>query len=413
MHIINSFLKFNNIKKQINDPLYKTSLFLLMTSALNSIVGFAFWIIAAKLYPQEDIGITTALISSILLIVILSGLGLDQSLIRFFQEGNKQIIFSSVIITTAISSSIFGLIFVSGLDYWAPNLVIIKNHLIAYLLILVISTISSIIGVTFIASRNSSYYFLQNLIFSAKILLLFPLISLGFMGIFLSYGIPFVLGMGFLVFLPFKFDLKFVKIDFRFLKESIHFSAGSYITNILLITPSQIISIMTLNLLGANITAIYFMSYSIASLLFMIPYAFSSSLFVEGSHKLPIRTKTLKSLLGIFSILVPLVLIIYVFGGFILGIIGTNYVQGQNLLKLFSISSFFVAISSTYISIMKIQKDIKGLIIIGGLIFALTIGLSYPFILKFGLIGIGYSWLVGYGLCSFIILILIWRNKWI
>jgi len=413
MHIINLSLKFNNIKKQIKDPLYKTSFFLLLTSTLNSVAGFIFWIIAAKLYPQEDIGITTALISSMLLIVILSGLGLDQSLIRFFPERNKQMIFSSVIIAATISSLIFGVIFVAGLDYWAPNLVIIRDNIPIYLLILVASTISSIIGVTFIASRNSKYYFLENIIFSSKIFLLFPLISLGVMGVFFSYGIPFVIGIGFLIFLPFKFDLKSFKIDFGFLKESIHFSAGSYVTNLLLITPSQIVSLMTLNLLGANMTAVYFMAYSIASLLFMIPYAFSSSLFVEGSHKLPLRTKTLKSLLGIFSILVPLVLIFYFCGGFILGIIGTNYLQGQNLLKLFSISSFFVAISSTYISLMKIQKDIKGLILIGGLIFALTIGLSYPLMLTFGLIGVGYAWFIGYGLCSLIILILIWKNKWI
>jgi O-antigen/teichoic acid export membrane protein len=410
---INSSLKISRIISQIKDPLYKNSFFLLSTSTLNGLVGFIFWIIAARLYPQEEVGITTALISSMMLIVMLSGLGLDQSLIRFFPERNKQKIFSSVIITSTISSLIFGVIFIAGLGFWAPKLFIIREYIPIYLFIIVASITSSIIGVTFIALRKSNYYFLENLLFSSRILLLFPLIFLGAVGIFVSYGLPFIIGIGFLVFLPFKFGFKSIKIDFEFLKESIHFSAGSYLTNLLMMTPGQIVSIMTLNVLGANLTAVYFIAYSIAALLFMIPYAFSTSLFVEGSHNLPLRTKTLKSLLGIFLILVPLVLIFYFFGGFLLGIIGKNYVQGQNLLKVFSISSLFVAVSSTYISLMKIQKDIKGLILIGILIFVLTIGLSYPLMLIFGLIGVGYAWFIGYGLCSFIIFFILWKNKWI
>jgi len=230
-------------------------------------------------------------------------------------------------------------------------------------------------------------------------------------GIFVSYGLPFIIGLSFLAFLPFKFHFKSLKVDLGFLKESIHFSAGSYITNLLTITPSQIVSIMALNVLGARLTAVYFMAFSIASLLFMVPYAFSSSLLVEGSHNEPLRTKTLKSLLGIFAVLVPLVLIFYFFGGFLLEIIGKSYLEGLDLLKILSASSFFVAICSTYISLKKIQKDIKGLILIGGLIFVLTIGFSYPLMLIFGLIGIGYAWIIGYGLCSIIIMFTIWKNR--
>ncbi|OEC86113.1 MULTISPECIES: lipopolysaccharide biosynthesis protein [Methanobacterium] len=410
---INLDFKIKKFKLYLKDPLYKNSFFLLLSSISNGAIGFVFWIIAAKMYPQEDIGITTALISSMTLIVILSGVGLDQSLIRFFPERDKNSIFNTIILTSIISSIMFAIIFLAGINIWSPKLIIIIEYTPLFILFISANTLSSLIGITFIASRKANFYFLETLLLGSKILLLVPLVFLGYMGLFISFALPFLISTIFLLFLPFKFNMKPLNIDVSFLKESIYFSSGSYITNLLMTTPSQIISLITLNVLGAKLTADYFMAYSISSLLFMIPYSFSSSLFVEGSHGEPLHKKTLKSLLGMFSILIPMVLFFYFFGAFFLEFLGKNYLEGLSLLKILSLSSFFVAVCSTYISLKKIQKDVKSLILLGGLIFVFTIGLSYLFMHIFGLIGIGYAWFTGYGLCTIIILIIIWKNRWI
>ena len=81
--------KYKKIKGHLKDPLYKNSFFILLTMVISGLFGFIFWIIAAKFYSQEEVGISTALISAVTLISILSYLGLDQSIIRFFPEGNK------------------------------------------------------------------------------------------------------------------------------------------------------------------------------------------------------------------------------------------------------------------------------------------------------------------------------------
>ena len=44
------------IKHQIKDPLYKNSFSIMLTSVTNA--GFGFWMLAAKLYPKEDVGIS-------------------------------------------------------------------------------------------------------------------------------------------------------------------------------------------------------------------------------------------------------------------------------------------------------------------------------------------------------------------
>ncbi|MCD6213638.1 MAG: oligosaccharide flippase family protein [Candidatus Desulfofervidus sp.] len=89
------------LKEYLRDPLYKNSFFIMLTSISNAGFGFFFWMLAAKLYPKEDVGIATALISSMALLVLLSRLGLDQSLIRFFPERDKNSVFgTSAVIRT-------------------------------------------------------------------------------------------------------------------------------------------------------------------------------------------------------------------------------------------------------------------------------------------------------------------------
>ena len=47
----------------------------MLTSVTSGGFGFIFWILAAKLYPKEDVGVATALISAMSLIVLLSRFG--------------------------------------------------------------------------------------------------------------------------------------------------------------------------------------------------------------------------------------------------------------------------------------------------------------------------------------------------
>ena len=75
--------------------------------------------------------------------------------------------------------------------------------------------------------------------------------------------------------------------------------------------PNLILPIMVLNVLGAEQAAYYYIAYAIAALLFMIPNAISMSLFVEGSHGEALKRTVVKSLVTIFSLLVPAAAVLY------------------------------------------------------------------------------------------------------
>lgn len=377
---------------------------------ISGLIGFLYWIIAAKYYSQDIVGINTALISSMNLIVLLSYLGLDQSIIRFFPNGNKFNIFVTSIIIIILSTLILGIIFIFGIGILSPNLEIVKNFAFPFLIALLAFSLTQPTAQIFIALRKSQYYFYQNIFLGLRLVLIF-IPFLGKFGIFISFGISAIIAVIFSFYYIYKLDLKMpdkselILIDWSYLKTSFRFSIGNYFLIILLTAPSYLLPIIVLNVLGSEQTASYYISYNIGSVLFMISAAFGTSLFVEGSHGESLKLNTIKTLKATFLVLIPLAVILFYFGGLLLSLIGKNYLSGFELLRLIIISSFLYSICMIFISIRRIQKKMKDLIIVSSIIFVLIIGLSYPLMSIYGINGIGYSFIISYSVSTIFIVI--------
>jgi len=387
------------LKMHLKDPLYRNSFFLLSNSIIGSVIAFFFWIVAARLYTTEEIGIATALISASSIILILSRLGFDFSIIRFFPIRDKSDVFNTTIFVTSLFSVLLGIIFVIGIDFFSPNLSVLKNTIYAlfFLFYILLSSVTTYTGQSFLAIRKGNYFFLQNRIADLRIFLIFIFVSWGVFGIYNSFWVSVLLAAAASLFiLRYQFKLGFTfKKDF--FGESLKFSTGNYIASLFSSIPVLILPLLVLNILGVNEAAYYFISFAIASVIFMIPNAVSTSLFVEGSHGESLKKNVVKSFIMIFMLLIPAVLTTYFFGYVILSFLGKSYLGSLDLLKLFALSSFFVTIVTVYISVKRVQMDIKNLILVSITTCILILSLSPLFLLKFGIIGIGYVWIITYG----------------
>jgi O-antigen/teichoic acid export membrane protein len=74
MIIKNSINKFMIIR-YLKNPLFKNSLYILLTSTSSAGFGFIFWSLAAKYATAENVGVATALFSSMGLIILISRIG--------------------------------------------------------------------------------------------------------------------------------------------------------------------------------------------------------------------------------------------------------------------------------------------------------------------------------------------------
>src|SRR6185437_2592047 len=64
-------------------PLYRSSFALMLTTGLNGILGFAYWILAARLYPAGAVAVGAGAISAMMLVSSLGWIGLQYVLLRF------------------------------------------------------------------------------------------------------------------------------------------------------------------------------------------------------------------------------------------------------------------------------------------------------------------------------------------
>jgi len=399
----------------IHDPLFKNAFFLMLSCISTAGFGFIFWMLAAKFYSASDVGIATGIISSMTLIVYLSRLGLDYSIIRFFPTHDKCRVFNTSTVIPTFVALIFGSIFIADVNFFSPELLLLRAPLYAlfYFISLTSSSVIFMAGIAFVAIREAKFQLYMNLIVGSRVLFLMLFISLGAIGIFYAVGASFF--FAFIVALVFilksGINLK-LEIDRKFLTDSFNFSAGNYLTGLFMTVPTMLLPIMILNMHLVEQAAYYYIVYGIVFILFMIPDSISTSLFVEGSNGQSLKKTVIRALVIIFLLLIPIALFLYVYGDWILGFIGQDYAAGGlGVLRLMIFASFFVVVNNVYFAIKRIQKDTKEITVLSGIIFVLLIGFAYLLIPTLGILGIGYAWIISYGVGALIIIIQVWRNR--
>lgn len=381
------------------------------STGVMSVLGFVFWIIIARFYDAHEVGLATAMISVMGLITNLSTLGLNVALIRFLPNSKRKndminTAFTLTIIVTILMSTFYLLI--SFLI--SPDLLFIQENLylsLLFIFFMVISVIYSLLESIFISYRESKYNFISKILFSlSKLFLPFIFILLGIytsLAIFSSWMISMFLGIIFLLYILIKnFEYK---PKFNFYKSIFtnigKYSIGSYIAGFLGGLPATILPLMITYYISPSHTAFYFIAMQIAILLYTIPTATTNSLFAEGSYdEKKLSTLVKKTAKIIYIILLPSMLLIVLFGKYILILFGLNYsLNATYLLTLFAFSSIFFVINRIGENYLKIKKKIN-LLILTGFLRAFFILISVYYLIHLGLVGVGYGWLIGVALTS-------------
>ena len=408
---------FRFYKLLVNESLLRNSIYLMLSTGVTAVFGFFFWIINARLYSDEQVGLAATLISIMTLISSFSILGLGNGLIRYLptsERKDKKINTSFTLV--ALMSILISVIYLIFLKIFSPKLLLVRENIIFSLLFIIFAAFSSLNIISenvFIAYRSSKLVLIRNIISSiAKLILPIFFVTLGAYGIFMSVGIALTIAFSFsLMFLISKFNFLFKpSINKDVVKKMTKFSLGNYIAGFIGGLPVMVIPILITNSLGAEFSAYFYMAMMIANLLYVISSATSQALFAEGSYGETGLKVYLKKAIKIISIIIiPAIIIISLFGNNILLAFGKKYSdEGFTLLKFFSISAIFVSMNTIGSVILNIKHKI-GLMILLNLLNT-TIILSIIIILMkmnlFRVVDIGVAWNIGHGTTALIYLFL-------
>ena len=401
------------LKSLYGVSLYRNAVYLMLSSAVGAATGFFFWMVAARLYPVEGVGLASAAISAVGLLALLSTLGLDYGLIRFLpnsgEKANK--IINSCFTIGGIAAIALSLIFLAGLPFWSPALLSIRGHPVffaAFVIFTAIITLQSFTRQTFVAERKAEFALWQGLIFG--LLRFIPLVALASFfhtfGIFASWGVASSVAVATSIFLFIPraqtgyFPFPVVKKEV--VNEMAHFSAANYIATLIGGMPHFILPLMVINLLGAEQNAYFYIGYAIANILLTVPIAASFSLFAEGScDEESLARNVARTLKLVLVILIPAIVIIFVLGDKILLLFGEAYSENATrLLWCLALSAFPASINSIYFSKKRVEKRMRSVVILNVIAAVAILGLSYFLLPTMGIVGAGVACLIGRGLVS-------------
>lgn len=385
-------------------------------------LGFVFWIIIARLYQPESVGIATALISLWTLLCNFTILGFHSSLNRYLPKSmDKNGLISSSFTIVALVTLLAACVLWAGLPIFSPHLVFLRSNIfyfVSFIIFLIFNAWNMLVDSVFLAFRAAGNILVKNTIVSVtKLLLPLIFIVLGAYGIFAATAAAFLCGVAVsLIILAVKFKVRFsFTINFSLIKQTLSYSFANYITSFVLNMPSLILPVLILNAISAKFAAYYYVASMIQSILQVIPVAVGQSLLTEGSYnEAELKKHVRKAFKTVSLILLPTILFISLFGNILLEFFGKSYAsEGFLFLQLYSISTIFTAILLISNAIMNIKHQRITLMIWNVISSLLTLGFSYAFISD-KLTGIGWGWMLGQaitGIISFIFIIKAYQSS--
>jgi len=402
----------SQIKRQIKDPLYRNSLLLMANTVVTSGLGFIFWMVVARLYAEAEVGLGAAIISAMSLLALISGLGLDVSLIRFLPKADKPVdLINSCFTLSGTIAMTAATVFIIGIGLWSPALGFIRENAIfslAFIVFTISWTLSHVMNSVFIARRRADFALSKSTIYSLLKLPLPIILVLYFQtfGIAASWGIAHGVAVviSLFLFLP-RVQNSYrpkPRLTLEVIKNIRRYSTANYFARLLSSAPSLLLPIMIVNLLGAEQNAYFYVAWMIGVLLFSIPASVSQSLFVEGSHfEVDLGVNVRRSFRFIFLLLIPVTVLLFLLGKWLLLAFGAGFpANALTLLWVLVLSSIPLAVNSVYKTILRVTDRMRELMVLSGFTALVVLVGSYFLTAATGILGVGYAWLAAQVLVS-------------
>ena len=400
------------IKKIFADSLLKNSVYLMMATFFNAILGFFFWMIAARYYAPNDIGIISAILSSVSLISMISLVGFPTALIFYLPRDSKnvnRIINSCLTICIAISI-IFSLIFILGINIWTPELKLVSSNIeivAIFIITTIMTTVSALISGAFTAGRKSSFHMTKENIFG--FIKIFPLVifaGLGTMGIFLSWSVGLVSSMiiGFILLSKLWKYSPMLTFD-PIIKNMARFSAGNYISGIFYSLPRLILPIMIISLISAESAGYFFIAFTMAGLLYGISQSISSSFLAESSDKDKFWNNVNKAIKFNVGLLIPGLLLFVIFGKFVLNMFNSQYAENAtSSLMILTATSIPLSMIGIFNTVRNAQGKVRSIIKTNFLVAFITLSLAIPLMRIWNIEGAAISYLTANTIVAIVVM---------
>lgn len=392
----------------MNSPLYRNGYALITSGGLSSVLGLAYWILAAHRYPPQVVGRDSAIISTMLLISGISHLNLDAALVRFIPiagDQSRKLILICYAVATSVSL-ILSLIFTLGVHYFFNDLGFLSftfGFVLAFILSITAWGVFYLQDSILIGLREAVWVPVENIAFAvAKILLVVAFAHLmpdfGIFGSWTISGILLILPVNALIFLkllPRHSIGNKARSSYLRGRSLARYVAGNYAGSLFFLASTTLLPVIITSQVSARANAHFYLAWIISTALPLISLNLSTSLTVEAA--IDVQSLSLycyRIAVLIFRLLVPSVVIIVVGAPFLLLLFGSEYrIEGSSLLRLLALSSLPNVLVVLYLSIARVQDRAGSVAVVQGILCALILSGSLLLLRPLGVTGVAVAFL--------------------
>jgi O-antigen/teichoic acid export membrane protein len=410
----------SSLRMHLRIPLFANAYALMTNQVVAAGLGFLYWLLAARLYADNVVGVNSAAISTILFAAYLAELSFKSAMMRFVPRAGRntpRLIGATfgINLSLAFLVSLFLVTVGRHIPLAASLLESVKLAPGWFILATMVWSISYIQDGVLIGMGRSKWVLAKNLLVNGSKLILLVV----FCRVFPEYGLVaswfvampiLVLVFGAMIF--FQFMPKHLAQDFSQTKaitrnELIRSISGDYVGGLLAETSTRLLPLLVLYMLGESFTAYYYQAWNVASALFLLATSMISAFTAEASaNMVQLALHSRRILRQMATLLIPAVLVIWLAVPLILTLFGSNYIrESTGLLRWLVLSTLPFMLNSWYLSYSLVVARIKTIVFAQGLQLVFTLAASNLLIPVYGVTGVGIAWFLAQSIITIFALI--------
>ncbi len=358
---------------QTNRVMLSNAASLIGTTGVTSVLGFAYWWLAARRFLPEVVGIGSASISVMALLGSFCVLGLGTLLITELprQPGHEGSLISTALILVGVVGAVVGVLFALIAPYLSTQFLPLRASVIDVIIFgLGVSqtAITIVLDQALIGLLRGNIQLWRNTLFAIGKLVLLFVASIWIahttgMSIYATWTIGGLFSLFALVLcLPFNKSWRSRNYLPRWsLLKKLGLSAlQHHLLNLALQIPSLLMPVLVTTLLSAKMNAWFYVSWMIVNVVFLVPNALTTVLHAMNSAQPATLAQKARSTIGLAFLASLGANIVLLLGTEqVLGVFGNDYaVNAAWSMRFLILAAFPLVIKVHYISICRIQDRV-------------------------------------------------------
>lgn len=337
-------------------------------TVVTALLGGAFWLVAARQFSADAVGVASAAVSAMMLLGYLASVGLGTLLMGELPRRNTghRGLLNAALLTSGAIGLVLGIGFALVAPVVSSGLDLLRQSWVAVFVFAIgvaLTGSTVVLDQALIGLMRGGLQLWRNVAFAvvklAAILAVGLLLS-GSEGVWIYATWTFGIAVSLFVLTRFYAHRGADRLapDFADLTTMRAEAATHHVYNLAIRAPDLIQPLIVVSLLSASENANFYIAWMIASLGFMVPVSLSSVLFAVGSgdpEGLHERYRLSVALSAVTAVVFNLVILAA--GGLILSLFGAHYENGaRGTLEILALGAFPETIKAHFLSIVRVER---------------------------------------------------------